>query len=279
MTTQLKDKALLVSLNVGKPRMTEKDKQTTSDVALDKGASTNAVAVIKRLYPKHLLAPIQEVESAARRYVESVTQPWARGLYLLPSILFMDFQQKLGEYQLAFGQAVTVFLNNHTQVLSSAQSEQGTMFNASDYPDMSEIKRDFSFGVRYLPMGEVPSLMDGLEASVLADVRQEVEAATRQAMADGQRALYERLGAAVQRIATQCGNEKGHIHDSLTGNLEEMLKVLPALNLSGDPAFAAICVEAQTLVVVPEALRTVPAFRETVADKAKGILAQMEGFL
>lgn len=277
--TTMKDKAMLVSLSVSKPQMSKKDKETTTEVALDKSASESAVAVVKKLYPKHLIQPIQEVESAARRYVESVTQPWARGTALLPSKLFMDFQRDIGTYRLQFQQAVTVFLNNYAGVMLEAQAQQGDMFDASVYPDLSTLKADFTFEVSYIPMGEVPTVMDGIEASVLEDVRKEVEAQTTQALANGQRALYKRLGDAIRRIATQCGNDKGKIYDTLTGNLDEMLKVLPALNLANDATFNAICDEAKQLIVNPVAIKTVPGVRESMADKANDILKQMEGYL
>lgn len=277
--TTMKDKAMLVSLSISKPQLSKKDKETTTEVALDKSASESAVAVVKKLYPKHLMQPIQEVESSARRYVESVTQPWARGTALLPSRLFMDFQNQIGTFRLQFEQAVTVFLNNYVGVMSEAQLQQGSMFDASVYPDLSTLKSDFSFDVSYIPMGEVPTVMDGIEASVLNDVRMEVEASTKAALANGQRALYQRLGAAIQRIATQCGNEKGKIYESLTGNLEELLKVLPALNLADDPDFTRLCGEAKVLIVNPVAIKTVPGVRESMAEKADDILRQMSAYL
>lgn len=277
--TTLHDKAMLVSISVTKPQMQKKDKQTTVEVALDKSASTAAVAVINKLYPKHLIAPIQEVESAARRYVESVTQPWARGSALLPSALFMDFQNRVGQFHLQFDQAVTVFLNNYAGVMAEAAKQQGDMFALSNYPDMSTLRREFSFSVRYMPLGSVPSVMLGLEAGVLADVRREVEAQTTQDLALGQKALYSRLAAAVHRIAVQCGNPEGKIYDSLMGNLQELLAVLPALNLADDQDFAALCEEARQLVVSPVSIKTVPEVRESTAAKANDILKQMEGFL
>lgn len=275
----LRDKAMLVSISVTKPMMQKKDKQTTTEVALDKNASTAAVAVINKLYPKHLIAPIQEVESAARRYVESVTQPWARGTALLPSALFMTFQQDIGVFKLQFEQAVTVFLNNYAGVMAAAEHEQGSMFSLGNYPDLSEIKRDFTFSVRYMPLGDVPSVYDGIEASMIEDLKADVEAQTKQDLAAGQKSLYVRLAAAIERIKVQCGNPKGKIYDTLTGNLSELLTVLPALNLGNDEAFTALCAEAKELVVSPEAIKTVPEIRESMAKKAEEIMKSMEAYL
>jgi hypothetical protein len=275
----LRDKAMLVSISVTKPQMQKRDKQTSREVAFDKDASEQAVSVINKLYPKHLISPIQEVESAARRYVESVTQPYARGLFLLPSALFMMFQEQIGVFKLQYDQAVTVFLNNYAGVLVEAQKLQGTMFDSNNYPDMSDMRKEFSFGVKYLPMGNVPSIMLGLEAQVATELRTEIENQVKASLADGQQDLYKRLAAAITRIKVQCSKPDGKIYDSLTGNLDEMLKVLPALNLADDATFADLCEEARTLVVNPVAIKTIPEVRENMATRADEILKKMAGFL
>jgi hypothetical protein len=273
---------MLVQLSVTKPKMTEKDKSTTSEVAVRKHASEASVSVVKKLYPKHLLAPIVEVESSARRYIESVTQPWGRGLAMLPIAMFMEphnFSKRIGVFKMQFDQAVTVFLNNYSNVLTQAAVDQGDMFDVDAYPDLSQLKAEFTFDVSYPSLSQEGGLVLDLEAEVLAELEETIAKQQTARMAAGQRDLYERLGAAVKRIAVQCSNDKGKIYDSLTGNLSDLLQVLPLLNLSGDEAFASLCEEARQLVVAPEAIRTVPQVREDTAKVANDILAKMKAFI
>ena len=278
----LVNRAMLVQLSVTKPKMTEKDKSTTSEVAVRKHASEASVSVVKKLYPKHLLAPIVEVESSARRYMESVTQPWGRGLAMLPIAMFMEphnFSKRIGVFKMQFDQAVTVFLNNYSNVLTQAAVDQGDMFDVDAYPDLSQLKAEFTFEVSYPSLSQEGGLVLDLEAEVLAELEETIAKQQTARMAAGQRDLYERLGAAVKRIAVQCSNDKGKIYDSLTGNLSDLLQVLPLLNLSGDEAFASLCEEARQLVVAPEAIRTVPQVREDTAKVANDILAKMKAFI
>ena len=275
MAERLSQQIMLVSLTVTKPKLSEKDKAVTSEVAIDKHASTSAVSVVKRLYPQHLIAPINEVEGAARRYIASLSNTSMGRMSLVPLKLLPSLLTEIGTFRLQFQQAVTVFLNNYAGVMAQAQQEQGSMFDASTYPDLSSLKQDFSFEMQYVPMGEVPNFIDGMEEAARAELQAEVEENTRKTIAAGQKELYARLGAAIARIKTQCGNEKGKIYDSLTGNLDEMLKVLPHLNLTNDPVFTALCEEARELVVPAVAIKTVPAVRESMAKKADGILSQM----
>jgi hypothetical protein len=273
---------MLVQLSVTKPKMTEKDKSTTSEVAVRKHASEASVSVVKKLYPKHLLAPIVEVESSARRYMESVTQPWGRGLAMLPIAMFMEphnFSKRIGVFKMQFDQAVTVFLNNYSNVLTQAAVDQGDMFDVDAYPDLSQLKAEFTFDVSYPSLSQEGGLVLDLEAEVLAELEETISKQQTARMAAGQRDLYERLGAAVKRIAVQCSNDKGKIYDSLTGNLSDLLQVLPLLNLSGDEAFSSLCEEARQLVVAPEAIRTVPQVREDTAKVANDILSKMKAFI
>ena len=278
----LVNRAMLVQLSVTKPKMTEKDKSTTSEVAVRKHASEASVSVVKKLYPKHLLAPIVEVESSARRYIESVTQPWGRGLAMLPIAMFMEphnFSKRIGVFKMQFDQAVTVFLNNYSNVLTQAAVDQGDMFDVDAYPDLSQLKAEFTFDVSYPSLSQEGGLVLDLEAEVLAELEATIAKQQTARMAAGQRDLYERLGAAVKRIAVQCSNDKVKIYDSLTGNLSDLLQVLPLLNLSGDEAFASLCSEARQLVIAPEAIRTVPQVREDTAKVANDILAKMKAFI
>jgi hypothetical protein len=273
---KITQRIMLVALTVTKPKLSEKDKQVTTEVALDKQASTAAIAVIKQLYPKHLLQPIQEVEGAARRHIESLSSMSMGRMSMVPLKLLPSLLQDIGVFRLQFQQAVTVFLNNYAGVMFQAQQEQGSMFDQSAYPDLSTLKADFTFEMSYVPMGDVPNFIDGMEEADRAELQAEVEENTRKTLAAGQKEIYSRLGAAIARIKTQCSNDKGKIYDSLTGNLDEMLKVLPALNLADDPEFTRLCEEARSLVVSPVAIKTVPGVRESLASKAGDMLAQMQ---
>lgn len=275
----LKDKCMLVQLSISKPKMTAKDNLATTEVAVSKNAKIDAVKVTKMLYPKHLLAPIVTVESAARRYVESVTEPRGKGLAVLPCKLFMEFQERIGQFRLQFQQAVTVFLNNYANVMAQAQTDTGTMFDTREYPDVSQLKEEFTFDVLYPTLEAGNALTLKLEAEGLAIYKAEVEAQQREQTIMRQRALYARLGDAVKRIHTQCSNPEGKVYDSLTGNLADLLRILPALNLDEDQGFDSLCRDAARLVVAPEAIRTVPEVREGLAASSKELMARMEAVM
>lgn len=272
----LATKALLVSLTITKPQMTKKDKDESDNVAHKNNADAAAIAVTKQLYPKALISPITDIESAARRYIGSVAgDSQIRGLNILPCKLFMDFQAEIGLYKLRFDQAVTVFMGNYANILHAAQGSTGALFDRHDYPDVSQIRREFSFVVNYIPIAEGSSVILELEEATLNELRATVEEQTKGFIAANQADATERLKKAVERIKTQCSKPEGKIYDTLTGNLKELLTLLPALNLGDDAGLSALCREAEKLVVSPEAIKTVPGVRESTAAEADRILRLM----
>jgi len=279
MTTLLRDKAMMVQLRVSKPQMTKKDKQTTREVAYGKNATESSVAVVKKLYPKHLIAPIISVENAARRYVDSMTESRGVGLGLLPSKLFMRFHEQIGEFRVQFQQAVTVFLSNYANVMTEAQTGIGDMFDGTEYPDVSALKEQFTFEVLYPNLDASNAITLQMEDEALVLYKAEVERQTLEAAQERNKRLYERLGAEVRRIHVQCSNPEGKIYDSLVGNLSDLLDILPHLNLNDDAEFTAMCKEASSLLVNPVSLRTVPDIRENVAMTAAEMLKKMEAYL
>jgi hypothetical protein len=135
--------ALKVSLTVCKPQLTAKDEKATTDAEAANNAS-GAGQYRKDLYPKHLIAPIQEVESAARAFIARQTLEG-----VLPSSKFMWFADLIAPYEVQFNQAVTVFMQNITNVMTEAQKTQGDMFDASLYPDTAALRARFSWNVSY----------------------------------------------------------------------------------------------------------------------------------
>ena len=58
----------------------------------------------------------------------------------------------MGNYELQFDQSVTAFLQNWVNVLDEARRSQGDMFNDADYPDVAELRKQFSFEVVVKPV-------------------------------------------------------------------------------------------------------------------------------
>lgn len=195
----IKDNALIVTLSVGKPQMTKTDERGTAAAERANNAH-DAGNYRKNLYPQQLVKPLRAVESAARSYIESVTYPWARGEYLLPTSRFIEFAERIEKYELEYDLSATAFLNNWANVMYHAQQQQGDMFDNSAYPDVSELKRRFKFVVNYKPVTDMSDFRVALQDEELNKLSRTVEANTKQAMEEMMRAPLERLREVVGRL-------------------------------------------------------------------------------
>jgi hypothetical protein len=289
----IKDHALIVSLSVSKPQMTKKDDKATRDAESANNAH-GAGQFRKDLYPKALVQPIMQVESAARAYIESTTYPWTRGENLLPTAKFMDFTARIGKFELEFEQCVTAFLNNWSNVMVQAQRSQGELFDPAAYPDLTDLKHDFRFRVVYRPVTDSHDFRVQMQEDELDALRAQVEQATKESMNNMMRAPLERLKDVVQKLHDVTGKtERASINkrtgetevkppifrDSVCENIMEEIELLRA--------FADILPDdindlARTVVETtphPQQLRDNPDKRKEVNVQTAALLASIESML
>lgn len=212
----IKDHALLVRLSVNKPQMTMKDEKATRD-AENANNAHGAGQFRKDLYPKALIQPIAQVESAARAYITRVTYPWTRGEDMLPTVKFMEFTERMGKFQLEFDQCVTAFLNNWSNVMVKAQQDQGDLFDAGVYPDLSDMKSEFRFRIMYRPVTDSTDFRVQMQEEEMDELRASVEAATKESMNTFMREPLERLKKVVAKLQEVTARTDRAVIDKKTG--------------------------------------------------------------
>ena len=215
----IKNNALLVSLTVNKPQMTQKDGKATAD-AENANNAHGAGQYRKDLYPKSLVQPIVAVETQARAYIDSTTYPWHRGEDLLPTARFMQFAERMAKFELEFDQAVTAFLNNWSNVMMLAQNSQGGLFDPNAYPDLTELRSAFRFRINYRPVTDMGDFRVSMQEEELDTLRQQVEEATKESMNAVLRAPLERLKEVVARLHEVTGKGEREIINKKTGATE-----------------------------------------------------------
>ena len=110
--------AVLTRLQVTLPRRSAKSDAATAaaEAAFDAHA---AGEYRKKLYPSQI-KPIEQTVASARAYLASQTRPYM-GARMLPNRRIMSYLDTMGKFQLAFEQAVTVFMQNIATVMTQAQ--------------------------------------------------------------------------------------------------------------------------------------------------------------
>ena len=215
----LKDNALIVSLVVKKPQMTKVDAKGTNAAERANNAR-HAGEYRKQLYPKHLVSPIRAVESAARAFIEQQAYQWSRGEYLLPATRYMDFMDRIGKYELQFDQCVTAFLQNWVNVLDEARQSQGDMFNDKDYPDVSELRKRFSFDIEVKPVTDNTDFRVQMQGDEVDALMAKAEKQANNRMNDLLAEPLKRLRTVITRLNETVAKDDRVVTDKRTGMTE-----------------------------------------------------------
>jgi len=289
----IKDHALIVSLTVNKPQMTQKDDKATVDAEQANNAH-GAGQYRKDLYPKHLVQPILTVEAAARSYIESTTYMWNRGQYLLPTTRFMTFADRLSKFELEFNQTVTAFLNNWANVMAQAQQSQGALFDPSVYPDLTDLKQAFRFRVIYTPVTDAGDFRVQLQEEELTMLRQQTEAAVQESMTALLKEPLARLRTALTKLHEVSGKADRAVINKRTGVEEirapifrdsvcdNVIEEIALLHDFADMLPDDVLQVAQTVTNVlprPQELRDNPDKRNVVHQQTNALLSVIDNML
>jgi len=289
----IKEHALLVSLTVNKPQMTQKDQKATADAERANDAH-GAGQYRKDLYPRTLIQPILTVEAAARAYVESTCYMWNKGDWLLPGARFMPFAERMGKFELEFNQTVTAFLNNWANVMDRAKLAQGNLFDPSAYPDLTELKNDFRFRVSYRPVTDAGDFRVSLQEEELAMLRANAERDVMESMNAIMSEPLKRLREVIARLHETAGKEDRIVinkrngreevrppifRDSVCENIIEEISLLHDFAEVLPPEVLDVAKTTVDMLPRPSELRDNPEVRAKVKVQSESLLNAIDALL
>ena len=279
----LTERAMLVSLNISQWSARKHDKKITAEVAAKHQTHGNCGNYHKRLLPQDAASynAIVTAAGAARTDHYANTLPWADdGCRILTAENFLSWAGKMRQHQAAFDLAVSDFARDYPSLREDARVMLNGLWSAADYPEASEIPRRFKFGTSVLPLPSAQDFRVQLgaeqEEAIRAEIEAHVNATTQAAMGDA----FSRLSAALGHLQERLATPGAIFRNTLFTNLEELVEVLPRLNLTGDPSLTAVTERVRREILgacTPDAARQDPAARAQAAAKADAILAQMQG--
>lgn len=277
------ERAMIVSLSISRWEGYRLDKEASRKVTEENGAASDAARVNKHLVPKEALADVVAAANAIRDFVYSNTLPWRdQGGRLLSRRLYMTFIEQYERLRQKFDDAVTDFLNNKYPVAKErAAFRMGELFNPADYPSASELRYRFRVSLDIEAIATPNDFRVQLDAAHVERVRKSMEDAAlrrvQNAQADVWKRLIEKVGNYAERLATP----DAVFRDSLVGNIEDLLEMIPGLNVLDDPDIERTRQEISQKLVGHSAkdIRSDPALRQELSGEAKAIVDKMSGFM
>jgi len=287
----LASRAMLARLNVSQWTARKLDKRVTLETNAAHGAQADAGRYNKRLIGENALATIAGVATEARTYHYSVTLPWLDdGARILPAAVYLDYSKKMRDFRAAFESAVAEFVVNYPGFIDDARTRLNGMFNAGDYPDARTIGARFGFGVRLMNMPAGTDFRADIGDAALAAVRADLERDAREALETATRDIWARVAESVGRMAERLAAYKpaadgtraqGVFRDSLVENVRELVALLPALNIAGNPELASMAERMRRELCEHDAekLRDDDNAREVTAKAAADIAARVADYI
>ena len=236
--------AMLVEVNVRQWTARKLDKTTTEEVLIGKSAGSKGAARVN----KNLLAGRPELETinqcvgSIRTYLYDVTLPWSdSGLRLLTTAKFMEFNQRMQEFEDKFNSLVDDFVHTYPTLITAQAMALGDMFNRNEYPTPDDIKHRFDFRVNYMPVPTSGDFRVDVGNDAQAELQNKLaklaDERIENAMGDIKTRLKDHLKRMSDRLTVDYTGHKAQprmFHASLLETANELCSLAKDLNITGD---------------------------------------------
>lgn len=289
--TEVTKKAFLVRPSVGMWSARKLDKEAAEGTTERAHANEKAnVKVYKSLVNSSALEAVQEVYSRIRSMHEKRTVPWHyKGPGAITAAGFAPYMEEFNKLVAEFNEKADAFCAVYAPAREEARGNLAGLFKEDDYPTVDVIRAKFSATLSCEPMPEssdfrVQGLSDKHVNAIKADMQARFDAALKSAqtetwdrVVEHVQKLMEKLRAFKPADESASGKAEGVFRDTLVSNIQELVNMLPSLNITNDPALTDIATRLQRDLCSygPKQLREEGDKRETVADAAQAILTEI----
>lgn len=279
----LTTKAMVLNLNIGIWQGYRLDKDASRKVTKDAGAESDAARVNKHLVPKEALKDIVSAQGAIRIHFYARTLPWKdNGDRLISRVMFMDFIEEHERLVGEFNRAVEWFLSQeYPAARDQAEFRMGNLFKPDDYPSTGDLRRRFYVNMDIDPVTEAGDFRVSLDTEHAIEVRGKMEQAMQERIGRAMRDIWERLGDVVGHFAKTMADGDKVFRDSTIRNIEELVELMPGLNVLDDPDLTALTSEIKAKLAGhdPKDLRKDKVTRTQAARDAEDIMRRLSGFM
>lgn len=280
-TNNIDQSAMLVHLSITRWSGRKADRSAAEELTSNAGAKAGTARVTKDLIPRSHLTDVDAAYKLALETLHKVSLPWDDlGQRLVPADLILRLNSQLQGAEDKFRTAVGKLVSSYDELRQGASADLGTMFDANDYPPAHVIAAKFKFAVHFTP---VPSsdirvaLPEGLREAVSADI----EAQVHDRLQATTSAVLERTASMITRMKAVLSAETPRIYESLVGDMQELVEIMPSLNLTGDATVAAIAAEMKDRFssLDVNTLRDHPIQRDIAVSNLNEVMGMVAGLL
>lgn len=279
--TRISTAAVLGNLTISQWGAERIDRKQSSKVAVKTGAQRRRVAVTKKLVDRtnpHYKALCNAAE-ALRATHKTIGMPWdGKSRVLVPNEKIEDYLTAMSRLKGEFDGALAQLIDNLPAIQEAAKESLGSMFKATDFPTVDELRRLCSvrFNIEPVPTAGHFSLTFANDVLQQAATEFEMEVANR--FEEGLERELSSLLADMQMLGENLGKsgKEGMIKDTMISRPREIARKLRGLNVLGNDKIERLCQRVEAFTDVnPDSLRDPGSTRSSAAREANRIAAEM----
>jgi hypothetical protein len=279
MSIKITEKAMLVTLKIGQYTGKKQDKK--AEQTIDNTFQTHDAGTYRKfVIGKGHLDEITKLTNEIRTYHYTNTLPWTdEGKRLLPCDNYQAYTDQIRRYKTLFNEKADSFKAIYPDLIKEAQSKLNGLFNPQDYADPNTIREKFYMELTFDPIPEEGDIRVNIQQDELDQLNKDLETRKNNAIAQAMKDLYLRLHDCIKHAQERLSDPKAIFRDSLIDNIIDLVKILPALNVTNDPTLDKLREEVSEKLTKyqPDTLREYPTARQETANNASEILKKMEG--
>tara|TARA_R110000751_G_C13687175_1_gene471908 strand:+ start:82 stop:981 length:900 start_codon:yes stop_codon:yes gene_type:complete len=297
MTTNINDittSVLIVRTTLGKWNNTVQDKRLKNKIAEVVGADANHLSAGKKL----LLSPVVKELSRlhgqfTNQIIRKKTLPFKPAEHLIRNVITTEFETAWDAKKDVWDEKLPELRREYNDYIQQDRVLLGDSFNINDYPPVDEVIKCYKAEYEYdfLPVAnENLAAMLDLPKAKIAKIEAAVEKRVTGKIDNAMKVVHDRvlialgdLIAGLERhgLKPDGAQRASKFSSNNIDKIKEITEILPALNLTGDPALTQAAndlVEKLGDIDDAETLRKDSGKRIATAERAKIIVSKLAGF-
>jgi hypothetical protein len=172
---------------------------------------------------------------------------------------------------------VQAFLDAYSWEIQNAQLKLGDLFNADEYPSADSLTSKFRFKMNYMPLPDAGdwrvSIGNETEDALRSQYEGYYATQLQAAMGDVWRRAHDALTKMSERLDYADDMTRKVFRDSLVSNVTDIIELLGACNVTGDPVMSAAQRDLDEAMrgITPDALREDPYLRAETRRKVNEV--------
>lgn len=278
-------RAMLVTLVVTQWDSNVTDKSASADLSEQKGVQEKGVCRVRktRITRNKFTQAITSHISALRTYHYTMTLVYMKdGTRILPSKLLDAYMTRINQDKLKLAKLVQDFLDNYEDLKDMAKRSLGSLFNEEDYPSKAELASRYSVQVQFEPLPHSGRFLDfGFSSEREEELREQLESSMRHSLTSATTRLWTDVYDKVKTLSERLGNPDSRMREAALDTVNELVGVLPGLNIMEDPRLTELTENLRTSLhgMTMKKLKSDEDLRQLVHSDTQKAVHQIEAVL